>query len=50
VVTRLGSTEKGTVAKYGFATKTMGILKHGIEVITSHQWEFSKLGGETLEL
>jgi hypothetical protein len=24
----------------------MGILMHGIEVIASHQWELSKLGGE----
>jgi hypothetical protein len=30
--------------------KTLGILKCGVRVIATYQWEFSNLGGEILEL
>jgi hypothetical protein len=31
------------------STKDVGDLKHGVGVVTTHQWEPSKLGGETVE-
>jgi hypothetical protein len=31
-------------------TNAMGVLMHGAGVVTTHQWEFSYLGGEILEL
>jgi hypothetical protein len=31
-------------------TKAMGGLKHGAGMVATHQWEFSKLGGEILGL
>ena len=51
---RLGSREKGTAAKHGFAremctTKAMGVLKHGAGVVVTCQWELSNLGEEILE-
>ena len=30
-------------------TKAMGVLKHGVGVVVTHQWEPSKLGGEIVE-
>ena len=31
-------------------TKAMGVLKHGSDMVVTHQWELSELGGEILEL
>jgi hypothetical protein len=31
-------------------TKAMGVLKHGVGVVVTHQWEPSKLGGEIVEM
>ena len=39
----LGSREKGTAAK------AVRVLKHWPGMVTAHQWELSKLGGEILE-
>ena len=54
MVAQLGSREKGTVAKHGFASsvpqKAMGILKCGVGVVVICQWELSKLGGKISEL
>ena len=51
---QLSSREKGMVAKCGFAEsvpqRAVGILKHGSGMVTTCQWELSKLGGEILEL
>ena len=51
---QLGSREKGTAAKHGFARcapqKAVGDLKHGADVVITHQWELSELGGEISEL
>jgi hypothetical protein len=50
----LGSREKGTASKCGFTwcapQNAMGVLKHGADLVTTRQWEHSKLGGEILEL
>ena len=50
----LGSGEKGNVTKCGFARcapqKDLGVLKHGAEMVVTHQWELSMLGREILEL
>ena len=54
VVTQLGSTVKGTVAKHGFARsapqKAVGIWKRGASMVVTCQWELSELGGEISEL
>jgi hypothetical protein len=34
----------------GTLQKTMGILKHGADMVLSHKWELNVLGGEILEL
>lgn len=51
---RLGSREKDTAAKCGFAggapQKAVGILKHGVGVVATHQWELGELGRKILEL
>ena len=51
---QLSSREKGTAAKHGLPRsvpqKAVGILKHGIGMVMTHQWEFSELGGEISEL
>ena len=51
---QLGSRENGMAAKHGFARsapqKAVGILKHGVGVVATRQWELSELGGEILEL
>ena len=49
----LGSREKGTAAKCGFADvhhNAVGILKHGAGVVVTHQRELIELGREILEL
>jgi hypothetical protein len=50
-VASLGSREKGTAAKCGFARCApqrpgVGVSKHGAGVVMIHQWELSKLGGD----
>jgi hypothetical protein len=47
-VAQLGSIEKSAMAKHGFARsepqKAVGILKCGVGVVLTSQWELSKLG------
>jgi hypothetical protein len=54
VVTQLGSREKGTAPKRGFARslpqKSVGIWMYKAGMVTTHQWELNKLGGEISEL
>ena len=53
MVAQLGSREKGTVAKHGFARsapqKAMRILKHGVGMVMTCQWVLRELG-EIVEL
>jgi hypothetical protein len=54
VAAQLGSREKGMVVKCGFARsvpqKAVGILKCGVGVVVTHQWDLSELVGEISEL
>ena len=45
----LGSIEKVWVCLM-FSAKAVGLLKLGVGMVATHQWEVSELGGEIWEL
>jgi hypothetical protein len=48
-VAHLGSKKKGMAVGQMCTIKVVGDLKHGVGMVTTHQWEPSKVAGENVE-